>query len=170
MLCYDSMRSAIAAVLVTSMTGLALAQTQPTRPSAYATMPTLPSALATAPLSPCYGNRWVSFNLSSPCFSGTPYPSYSAVGPLELPKSTNPAAALGSASLDADQAKQRIEAKGYQNVSGLMQDLRKIWRGQASMKDGSPVNVILDLEGNVYSEPSSLFIRIERAPLRKNNF
>ena len=69
----------------------------------------------------------------------------------------------GSAGLDVDQATQRIEAKGYQNVSGLVQDQRKIWRGQASAKDGSPVNVILDLEGNIYSEPNRLYIRIEPA-------
>jgi hypothetical protein len=84
-----------------------------------------------------------------------------------LPQPNNRASAPGSASLDAEQARQRIEAKGYQNVSGLEQDPRKIWRGHASAKDGSPVNVVLDLAGNIYSEPNRLYIRIERAPYKR---
>jgi len=32
------------------------------------------------------------------------------------------------------------------------------------MKDGRPVDVILDLEGNIYSELSRLYIRIEPPP------
>ena len=156
-----------ATVLIWLLPGLALSQTQRTAPSAYATMPTLTSAFPTAPQSPCYGHRWSSLNSTSPCYSGTPYPAYSAIEPLDLQPPKNRAAVPGSASLDVDQATQRIEAKGYQNVSGLVQDQRKIWRGQASAKDGSPVNVILDLEGNIYSEPNRLYIRIEPAPYKR---
>ena len=175
------MRSAIAAAIVTTMTGAALAQTQRTPPSAYATLPTLPSAFATAPLSPCYGwsfprfdrphgtrnYRWLSYNPTSPCYSGTPYPYYSAFEPPEFPNQTNRPRLPGSASLNKDQARARIEAKGYLNVSGLVQDQRGIWRGQATMKDGSPVDVILDLEGDIYSEWSTLYIRIERPRLKR---
>jgi hypothetical protein len=70
----------------------------------------------------------------------------------------------GSESLDEDQAKVRIETKGYLKVSGLEKDRRGIWRGKATMKDGRPVDVILDLEGNIYSELSRLYIRIEPPP------
>jgi len=160
------------------MTDLALAQTQGTPPSAYATLPTLPSAFATAPSSPCVGrsfrrsDRWYSpsFNPTSPCYSGTPYPYFSAFDPFHtLGASTRPSLP-GAASLDERAATARIEAKGYLKVSRLVQDPRGIWRGQATMKDGRSVDVILDLEGNVYSELSTLYIRIERPPLRKKNF
>jgi hypothetical protein len=171
------MRSVIVSAAVMSMTGLALAQTQRTSPSAYATLPTMSSAFPTAPDSPCLsfgrpgvrydarGRRWSAFNPTSPCYSGTPYPSYSALEPGE-PVGPRPRPKLpGAASLNESEANARIEAKGYVNVSGLMQDGRGIWRGQAMMRDGKTVDVILDLEGNVYSELSTPRIRIERAPL-----
>jgi len=179
-----SMRSVITALVTASTAGFAFAQTQRTPPSAYATLPTMPSAFATAPLSPCYRwsfrrgleffdrshsarrSRWSFYNPTSPCFNGTPYPSYSSLEPLEFPNPRNRAALPGAASLDRDQAKIRIEAKGYLNVSWLEKDTRGIWRGQATMKDGRTVDVILDLEGNIYSELSRLYIRIEPAPFR----
>jgi hypothetical protein len=151
------MRAIFAAVVV-SMTAAAFAQTQPTRPSAYATFPTLPT-FPTAALGPCY--PYSSFNPTSSCYTGTPYRSYSAVEPFEFHNPTNRPALPGSASLDGDQAKLRIEAKGYLNVSRLEKDSRGIWRGNATMKDGRPVEVTFDLEGNVYSEKRSrLVIRI----------
>jgi hypothetical protein len=152
-----------AAVLVPIMTP-ALAQTQRTGPSAYPTTPTLPSAWATAPLSPCSGRgrgydaySRSSFNPTSPCYSGSPYPSYSAVEPFEFTSPTNQPASQGSASLTEDQAKSRMEAKGY-NVSGLERDERGIWRGKATLEDGRPVVVTLDLEGNIYSTLSRLYV------------
>jgi hypothetical protein len=48
----------------------------------------------------------------------------------------------------ADQAKSKIEAKGYSDVSGLQRDAKGGWRGKA-VKDGSPVSVILDVQGNI---------------------
>ena len=174
------MRSAIAAVVITLTSGPVLAQTQRTPPSAYATFPTMPSAFATAPLSPCYGRsywpyrsegprryRWFSFNPTSSCYSGTPYPYYSALEPFEAQRPNRRPALPGAASLNENEARARIEAKGYLNVSGLVQDRRGIWRGEAAMNDGRSVDVVLDLEGNVYSELSTLHIRIERAPTHK---
>jgi hypothetical protein len=134
-----------AAVLVASIVCPALAQTQPTGPSAYPTSPTDTSSYPASALSPCYSST----NPTSPCYTGTEYPSYSAITPLE----SNPqAAAPGADSLNEDQAESRIEAKGYSNISGLQKDDHGIWRGQATMKDGRSVAVILDLEGNIYSE------------------
>jgi hypothetical protein len=178
------MRIIVAAAVAASLVDPTFAQTQPTRPSAYATFPTMPSAFATAPLSPCYGwsrgrhfaffhdhphngrrHRWSSFNPTSPCFTGTPYTSYSAIEPFEFLSPTKRPALPGSASLDEDQAKIRIESKGYLNISRLEKDRRGIWRGKATMKDGRPVDVTLDLEGNIYSEFSSrLYIRIQPPP------
>jgi hypothetical protein len=158
------MRLLTAAVIVASMIGLAFAQTQPTRPSAYATPPTMPSAFATSALNPCYPSHGY-FNPASSCYSGTLYPSYSAVTPFEFPKESNPkAGSQGSDNLNEDQAKLLIETKGYLNVSRLEKDRRGIWRGKASLKDGRPVDITLDLEGNIYSELSRLHIRIEPPP------
>jgi hypothetical protein len=145
------MRNLIAVAIATSIIGPAFAQTQPTRSSAYATFPTTTSAFPTAALSPCI--RYSPFNPTSACYTGTPYLSYSAaaVESFELPNATKNRLE-GAESLNEDQAKLRIEAKGYSNVSGLQQDDRRIWRGKGTMKDGRPVAVILDLEGNIYSE------------------
>ncbi len=46
------------------------------------------------------------------------------------------------------QANRRIAAAGYSSVTGLKKDNQGIWRGQAQ-KDGSPVAVSLDYQGNV---------------------
>jgi len=145
------MRILIAAAVVVSTTGWpAFAQTQPTRPSAYATVRTMRTAFATAAISPCYASS--SFNPTSSCYTGTIYPSYSAIEPFEFPKTTNRQTSPGADSLNEGQAKLRIEAKGYSNVSELQKDNHRIWRGKATMKDGGSVAVILDLEGNIYSE------------------
>jgi hypothetical protein len=142
-----------AALLVASIAGPARAQTQPTGPSASSTNPTDTSAYPRSARSPCYS----SIDPNSPCYSGTEYPSYSAIplpesSPPAAAESNRQAAAPGADSLNEGQAKARIEAKGYSNISELQKDDRGIWRGQGTMKDGRAVAVILDLEGNVYSE------------------
>ena len=151
-----NLRISVMVALAASMTGPAFGQTQPTRPSAYPTAPTMPSAFATAPLNPCYARS--SYNPTSPCYSGTSYPSYTAIEPFEFPHATNRQVLPGADSLNEDQAKRLIEAKGYSDVSGLQKDIRGIWRGEATMKDGRPVAVILDLEGNIYSEWAPLIV------------
>jgi hypothetical protein len=61
----------------------------------------------------------------------------------------NPGAPVpGSNSFTEGQAKSRIEAAGYQNVSGLTKDKDGIWHGQAS-KAGTTQTVSLDYQGNV---------------------
>jgi hypothetical protein len=145
-----NLRTLVLAAVAASIIGPAFGQTQPTRPSAYATAPTMPSAFATAPINPCYARS--SYNPTSPCYSGTAYPSYSAIEPFEFPSTTNRQALPGADSLNQDQAKLRIEAKGYLDVSGLQKDNHGIWRGNATLKNGRSVTVILDLDGNIYSE------------------
>jgi hypothetical protein len=46
------------------------------------------------------------------------------------------------------QAKSRIEAAGYTDVSGLAKDKDGVWRALAS-KGGASTNVSLDYQGNV---------------------
>jgi hypothetical protein len=65
------------------------------------------------------------------------------------PNTNNPGApAAGANSFTESQARSRIEAAGYANVSGLTKDKDGIWRGKAS-KGGSMINVGLDYQGNV---------------------
>ncbi|MBK1659036.1 RodZ family helix-turn-helix domain-containing protein [Paracraurococcus ruber] len=59
---------------------------------------------------------------------------------------TTPAA--GANSFTEGQAKSRIEAAGFTDVSGLQKDDQGVWRGRAS-RGGQQVSVALDFQGNV---------------------
>ena len=68
---------------------------------------------------------------------------------VKTTEGNNPGApAAGANSFTEGQAKARIEARGYGNVSGLAKDHEGLWRAKA-MKDGKSVNVTLDYQGNV---------------------
>jgi hypothetical protein len=140
----------VAVTAVMALAGAAVAQTQPTRPSAYATAPAMPSAFATSPLNPCYS----SFNPASPCYSGTIYPSYSAVPPEALAPRTVRSPRFGADRIDKEEARSRIKKKSYREIGELRKDKHGVWRGEATFRDGTPVRVILDLDGNIYSEPA----------------
>ena len=73
-------------------------------------------------------------------------PNNNAVNTAGQNNSNAPVA--GSNSFTEGQAKSKIEAAGFGNVSGLKKDDKGIWRGQAS-KDGSATSVSLDFQGNV---------------------
>jgi opacity protein-like surface antigen len=65
------------------------------------------------------------------------------------PNANNPGApAAGANSFTEGQAKSRIEAAGYSNISGLTKDKDGIWRGRAS-RGGATFDVGLDYQGNV---------------------
>ncbi len=67
----------------------------------------------------------------------------------DTPMKAVPGAPLaGANSFTESQAKARIEANGFSNVSGLKKDDGSIWRGTA-MKDGKSVSVALDYQGNI---------------------
>jgi protein CpxP len=73
-----------------------------------------------------------------------------AVTPPNSPP--NPGAPVsGANSFTEGQAKSRIEAKGFANVSDLRKDDQGVWRGKA-MKNGRRVNVSLDFQGNVTAQ------------------
>jgi hypothetical protein len=61
------------------------------------------------------------------------------------------APAAGANSFTEAQAKTRIEAAGFNNVSGLMKDKDGIWRGKAS-RGTATVDVALDFQGNVVTK------------------
>ena len=54
----------------------------------------------------------------------------------------------GSNSFTEGQAKSRLEANGYSNVSGLKKDDNGVWRGTATHA-GAQVSVSLDYRGNI---------------------
>src|SRR4051795_5724142 len=61
----------------------------------------------------------------------------------------NPGAPVaGANSFTEGQAKSRIEADGFTNVSGLTKDDAGVWRGKAS-KGSQSMNVSVDFQGNV---------------------
>ena len=128
------MRAFVVVAAVALAADFALGQTMPTDPSASPTMPTERSATATEAISPSYNAP----NGSVPD---------DEVTDQEAPD-------LNVNVPDEARAKSRIEAKGYLSVSGLQKNDRGIWRGHAILKDGRPVTVILDLQGNIYSELS----------------
>jgi hypothetical protein len=59
----------------------------------------------------------------------------------------------GANSFTEGEAKSRIEARGFMNVTDLTKDDQGIWRGKAQ-RDGRQVNVALDYQGNVFGDPS----------------
>lgn len=70
---------------------------------------------------------------------------------VKTSEGNNPGApAPGANSFTMGQAKARIEARGYGNVTGLAKDDKGLWHGKA-MKDGKSADVALDYQGNVVS-------------------
>ncbi|WP_424812892.1 hypothetical protein [Roseococcus sp. YIM B11640] len=58
------------------------------------------------------------------------------------------APAAGANSFTEGQARSRIEAAGFTNVTDLRKDDNGVWRGRA-MRNGTPTAVALDFQGNV---------------------
>ena len=79
-------------------------------------------------------------------------PQRPAAPPPPAATQANPGSpAVGANSFTETQAKSRIEAGGYSNVSALKQDEKGIWHATA-MKDGKPTQVSLDTQGKVVAD------------------
>ena len=64
----------------------------------------------------------------------------------------NPGAPVaGANSFTEGQARSRIEAKGFKNVSGLQKDDAGVWRGKAD-QNGKTMTVSVDFQGNVVAQ------------------
>ena len=63
---------------------------------------------------------------------------------------SNPASP-GANTFTENQAKTRIEAGGYANVSALKKDEKGVWHATA-MKDGKSVQVSLDVQGKIVAD------------------
>jgi hypothetical protein len=80
----------------------------------------------------------------------TPAPSTDGNTPaVATPDTKNPTAPVaGANSFTEAQAKDRIEKAGYTGVTGLKLDDKGVWQASAT-KDGKPVKVSLDYQGNI---------------------
>ncbi len=68
---------------------------------------------------------------------------------IATPDTQNPAAPVpGENSFTERQAKERIESKGYAEITALTKGEDGIWIASA-MKDGKPFEVKLDYQGNI---------------------
>ncbi len=139
------MRKILGAAAVLAIALPALAQTTPPGPPA----PTVPGPMGqtqtgTAPAAPG----------TAPTVPGTTLkpgvPDSTATAPI-VPKAVPGAPVAGANSFTESQAKARIEASGYTDVSALKKDDQSIWRGTAT-KGGKQVPVALDYQGNVVGE------------------
>jgi hypothetical protein len=135
---------AVALTLGVAGTTLAVAQTAPgTAPPPSVTPP--PAAAATAPPRPITG----------PAAMAPSAPSNSTVPPAvstgNAGSQTAAAPVAGANSFTESEARSRLEAHGYSNVSGLQKDAQSIWRGTAT-KNGQSVGVALDYQGNIVAQ------------------
>ena len=79
----------------------------------------------------------------------TPKPAEPETPAIATPDSKNPSAPVpGETSVTEAQAKERIQDKGYTDVSALTKGEDGIWSASA-MKDGKAFEVKLDYQGNI---------------------
>jgi hypothetical protein len=86
---------------------------------------------------------------TTPSATGTSNPAVD-VKPAGSPQSTG-SVEPGANSFTEGQARSRIEAQGFQNITDLRKDDQGIWRGKAQ-KNGQSANVMLDFKGNVSAQ------------------
>jgi hypothetical protein len=93
--------------------------------------------------------------LATTAFAQTTPPAATTNGDtpaVATPETNNATAPVeGANSFTEAQAKERIEAAGYTEVKDLKQDDKGVWMA-AGMKDGKPVMIGLDYQGNVVAQ------------------
>ena len=143
------MRLSLVAAALVLASGAAMAQ------PATSTGAATPSPAAPAPATPMPTTRLMATpggaQTPSAAMNTTPQtqsPSPSSVQTTNTTRRTAAAPVAGRNSFTMNQATRRITAAGYTKVMGLKKDPQGIWRGQAE-KDGNPVSVSLDYQGNV---------------------
>jgi hypothetical protein len=62
------------------------------------------------------------------------------------------APAAGANSFTQDQAKKHLANAGYTNVTGMTQDDKGVWHGQATDKGGKAVSVSVDYQGSITAQ------------------
>jgi hypothetical protein len=117
---------------------------------AFATLATL-SILATAAVAQTstQPNTSNSSTIAPSDSAGSSNPAVT-VKPKGSPESTGSLEA-GANSFTEGQARSRIEAQGFTNVTELRKDDQGIWRGKA-MRNGASISVAIDYRGNVQAQ------------------
>jgi hypothetical protein len=117
---------------------------------AFATLATL-SILATASVAQTstQPNTSNSSTTAPSSGAGSSNPAVT-VKPKGSPESTGSLEA-GANSFTEGQARSRIEAQGFTNVTDLRKDDQGIWRGKA-MRNGASTSVAIDYRGNVQAQ------------------
>ena len=75
-------------------------------------------------------------------------PNQPAVTTSDANRKTSAAPVPGSNSFTMAEARRRIEAGGFSQVTALQKDRNGVWRGKAT-RNGAPVSVYCDFQGNV---------------------
>lgn len=71
---------------------------------------------------------------------------------VTTPGEKNPRAPVpGENSFTEDQAKERLTEEGFSNIMNLQLGEDGIWRAEAA-RDGQPVKVLLDFQGNITTQ------------------
>ena len=112
---------------------LAIAQTAPPGPPTSTPPAVTPPAIATTP---------------PPAATAPPKP---ITGPSVTVPPNSAASSAGAGSVSEAQARSRLEARGFSDISNLQKDAQSMWRGTA-IKDGKPVRVAVDGQGNVIAQ------------------
>lgn len=82
-----------------------------------------------------------------PSFAALAQTSTTSPAPAPAPADAN-APLPGANSFTEGQAKSRLEANGYTDVTGLKKDDNGVWKGMAT-NAGTKVNVSVDYRGNI---------------------
>ena len=123
---------------------------------AFATLAVM-SALATAAAAQTTNNQGATGSQGSG--SSTMQPTNNATGssnpaatvkPADSPQTTG-SVEPGANSFTEAQARSRIEAQGFSNITDLRKDDQGIWRGKA-MRGGQSVSIGFDYKGNISAQ------------------
>lgn len=85
---------------------------------------------------------------SAASFGAVAQPSTTSPMPAPKADADKNAPLPGANSFTEGQAKSRLEANGYSNVTGLKKDDNGVWKGSATQA-GATVNVSVDYRGNI---------------------
>jgi negative regulator of sigma E activity len=124
--------TALGAAAMSVIGVVAVAQPAPTRSPSTQSAP--PATTAPAP--------------ANPSTEGTAAASGNSNQAVATTNANAPTPARGANSFTEGEARRRIEARGYSNVSGLAQDDNGVWRSNAQ-KGSQQAQVWLDYKGNI---------------------
>ena len=115
----------------------------------FATLAIL-SALATAAVAQSSNQQTPGSSVTRPMNSSDSSNPAVTHKPADSPQTTG-AVEPGANSFTEAQARSRIEAQGFSNISELSKDDQGVWRGKAQ-RDGKSIDVAIDYKGTVQAQ------------------